>query len=128
MCQRGGGVARSTPNITSLGVWRTMRAALPSHPLSSPPTCRLGGGGRAGPQGGGGGQRANAVHADPEYISWRTDILPLQRSVPYASSTTRNSLCTAVYCTLRYTILCSSLTLFSVSFRVLTLPLGQACP
>ncbi|KAG0698665.1 Arylsulfatase A [Chionoecetes opilio] len=37
MCQRGGGVARSTPNITSLGVWRTMRAALPSRPLSSPP-------------------------------------------------------------------------------------------
>ncbi|KAG0723479.1 hypothetical protein GWK47_042654 [Chionoecetes opilio] len=62
MCQRGGGVARSTPNITSLGVWRTMRAALPSRPLSSPPTCRLGGGGRAGPQGG--GQRANAVHAE----------------------------------------------------------------
>ncbi|KAG0692795.1 hypothetical protein GWK47_027746 [Chionoecetes opilio] len=37
MCQRGGGAARSTPNITSLGVWRTMRAALPSRPLSSPP-------------------------------------------------------------------------------------------
>ncbi|KAG0727360.1 hypothetical protein GWK47_034805 [Chionoecetes opilio] len=36
MSQRGGGVARSTPNITSLGVWRTMRAALPSRPLSSP--------------------------------------------------------------------------------------------
>ncbi|KAG0702456.1 hypothetical protein GWK47_025086 [Chionoecetes opilio] len=37
MCQRGGGVARSTRNITFLGVWRTMRAALPSRPLSSPP-------------------------------------------------------------------------------------------
>ncbi|KAG0721772.1 hypothetical protein GWK47_000635 [Chionoecetes opilio] len=37
MCQRGGGVARSTLSITSLGVWRTMRAALPSRPLSSPP-------------------------------------------------------------------------------------------
>ncbi|KAG0715439.1 Histone acetyltransferase Tip60 [Chionoecetes opilio] len=37
ICQRGGGVARSTRNITSLGVWRTMRAALPSRPLSSPP-------------------------------------------------------------------------------------------
>ncbi|KAG0727032.1 hypothetical protein GWK47_035479 [Chionoecetes opilio] len=37
MYQRGGGAARSTPNITSLGVWRTMRAALPSRPLSSPP-------------------------------------------------------------------------------------------
>ncbi|KAG0719954.1 hypothetical protein GWK47_049425 [Chionoecetes opilio] len=56
MYQRGRGAARSTPNITSLGLWRTMRGGPAFTPTQQPPTCRLGGGGRAGLRGAVAGQ------------------------------------------------------------------------
>ncbi|KAG0715197.1 hypothetical protein GWK47_012489 [Chionoecetes opilio] len=65
MCQRGGGVARSTPNITSR-VWRTMRAALPSRPLSSPPPAGWAAGPGRPQGGGGGGAGGSALAGLPE--------------------------------------------------------------
>ncbi|KAG0711201.1 hypothetical protein GWK47_021121 [Chionoecetes opilio] len=61
MYQRGGGAARSTPNITSLGVWRTMRAALPSRPLSSPPPAGWAAGAGPGLRGAVAGQDRSAL-------------------------------------------------------------------
>ncbi|KAG0722167.1 hypothetical protein GWK47_006123 [Chionoecetes opilio] len=67
MCQRGGGVARST----SLGVWRTMRAALPSRPLSSPPPAGWAAGAGPGLRGAVAGQDRSYNSGSPVPCSFR---------------------------------------------------------